>query len=101
MAIKKQMENEKITLIIDGKLTTATSPQFQDALIPALSEADEVFVDFAGLELLSSAGIRVLLMGEKTAKAEGKSMIIKNAPPVVLEIFEMTGLESVFTIIGD
>jgi len=98
MTIKKQMENEKITFIVDGKLTTATSPQFQDALIPAISEADEVALDFAGLELLSSAGIRVLLMGEKAAKAAGKSMIIKNAKPIIIEIFEITGLESVFTI---
>ena len=98
MTIKKTQENERIVFAVDGKLTSATSPQFEDALIPAFSETDEILLDFAGLDLLSSAGIRVLLLGEKTAKAAGKSMVIKNVAPVVAEIFEITGLADVFTI---
>jgi len=99
MTINKKHENEKITLVLDGRLDTTTAPQLQDVLIPAFDEAKEVVLDFANLAYVSSAGLRVLLMGQKTAKAKSASMMVCNVSEEIMEVFEMTGFADMLTIV--
>jgi anti-sigma B factor antagonist/stage II sporulation protein AA (anti-sigma F factor antagonist) len=47
---------------------------------------------------VSSAGLRVLLLGEKTAKAKGGTMRLVNVSPEIQEIFEMTGFSEILNI---
>ena len=39
--------NETLTLVLEGRLDTTTSPQLQEALMNALSESKEVILDFS------------------------------------------------------
>lgn len=90
--------DEKITMILAGKLDTMTAPQFQDALTSGYNHAKDVDIDFAELNYISSAGLRILLMGEKTAKAIGVTQTIVNVTPDVMEVFEITGFSTVLRI---
>ena len=99
MTINKTQENETITLGLEGRLDTTTSPEFQEALIPAFDEANDIKLDFAKLGYVSSAGLRVLLMGQKTAKAKNASMTLYNVSAEIMEVFEMTGFDDVLTIV--
>jgi len=99
MEIVKTQAGEKITFALSGKLDTATSPEFQEAFIPAFDEAKEITFDFANLIYVSSAGLRVLLMGEKTAKAKGVALKIANVSEEVMDVFEMTGFSNILTIV--
>jgi anti-sigma B factor antagonist/stage II sporulation protein AA (anti-sigma F factor antagonist) len=47
---------------------------------------------------VSSAGLRVLLVGEKTAKSTGGKMILVNVSSEIQEVFEMTGFSDMLTI---
>ena len=98
MIIEKTQENGKITLAVEGKLDTITAPQFHDALIPSIDEAGQIELDFAKLSYISSAGLRVLLMGQKTASAKGASMILSCVSEEVMEILEITGFVDILTI---
>ena len=98
MTINKTQENGKINLAIVGKLNTGTSPQFQETLITAFDGANEVVLDFSELAYLSSAGLRVLVLGEQKAEATGKTMTITNVSPDVMEVFDITGLTDVLKI---
>ena len=49
----------------------------------------------AGLEYLSSAGLRVLLFAKKTM--DGKPMTLRNASDEIAMIFDMTGFTGFFT----
>jgi anti-anti-sigma factor len=98
MTINKVQENGKLTLSIEGRLDTTTAPQLQEALIPSFDEAKEITLDFAELAYVSSAGLRVLLLGQKTAKAKSASMILKNVSEEVMEVLEMTGFSAMLTI---
>ena len=98
MKIQKTQDGEKLTFALEGRLDTTTAPQLQDALIPAFDEAGDVVLDFASLAYVSSAGLRVLLMGQKTAKAKGVAMTLTSVPPEIMEVFEMTGFNSIFNI---
>ena len=98
MNINKTQSGEKITLTLSGRLDTTTAPKLQEALIPEFDSAKHVELDFAGLAYVSSAGLRVLLMGEKTAKAKGAKMSLVNVSADIKEVFEMTGFSNVLTI---
>ena len=99
MNINKTQNGDKITLSLSGRLDTTTAPQLQEVLIPAFDEAKHVEMDFAELEYVSSAGLRVLLMGEKTAKAKTGEQTLLNVSPEIMEVFEMTGFSGVLTIL--
>ena len=99
MTIDKKQDNGKIILTMDGRLDTTTAPKLQEVLIPVFDDAKEVVLDFANLAYISSAGLRVLLMGEKTAKAKDAKMIIKNVSEEIMDVFEMTGFSDMLEIV--
>ena len=98
MTINKTQENGTLTLALEGRLDTITAPKLQDALIPAFDEAENIKLDFSKLAYVSSAGLRVLLMGQKTAKAKGSPMSLCNVSAEIMEVFEMTGFADMLTI---
>ena len=98
MTVNKTLENGTLTLGLEGRLDTTTAPQLQNVLIPAFDEAKDVKLDFAKLVYVSSAGLRVLLMGQKTAKSKGASMTLIGVSQEIMEVFEMTGFADMLTI---
>jgi anti-anti-sigma factor len=99
MEITKSQESGKTVFTLNGRLDTTTAPQLQAVLIPAFDEAKLVELDFAKLVYVSSAGLRVLLLGEKTAKAKGGSMTLAHVSDEVKEVFEMTGFADILKVI--
>ena len=95
MNIKVIQNEEKIALALSGRLDAITSPKLQDALMSKLGNKKHVELDLAKLEYISSAGLRVMLMGEKTAKANSADLTIVNVSPDVMEVFEMTGFSGI------
>ena len=99
MEITKIENAECTVLTLAGRLDTTTSPKLQETLNEVIAASLKVELDFANLVYVSSAGLRVLLIGEKNAKAAGKSMVVKNILPDIMEVFEMTGFSDILTII--
>jgi anti-anti-sigma factor len=98
MTVTKDRSGEKLVISLEGRLDTTTAPQLQTELIPEFDAAKEIQLDFKGLDYVSSAGLRVLLMGEKTAKAKGGKMILINVSEEIMEVLDMTALSDVLTI---
>jgi anti-anti-sigma factor len=67
--------------------------------MPEFDNTKHVELDFAELVYVSSAGLRVLLMGEKTSKTKGAKMTIANVSADIMEVFDMTGFADILTII--
>ena len=97
MNINKTLENGKVIFSLDGRLDTTTAPQLQEILIPTFDETKHIELDFAQLAYVSSAGLRVLLMGLKTAKAKGASMTISHVSQEIMEVLEMTGFSDMLS----
>jgi anti-anti-sigma factor len=97
MNINKIQDSGKLTFTLDGRLDTTTAPQLQEVLIPAFDETGEVELNFAQVSYVSSAGLRVLLLGQKAAEAKNALMIVSNASEEILEVFEMTGFSEILT----
>ena len=92
MTINVERDFELVTLGITGRLDTTTAPKLE-AVINELSEdIKELVFDIAGLEYISSAGIRVLLGAYKKMLSNDGIMRIEKANEMVREVFEMAGL---------
>ena len=97
MEINKQADGGKLTLALNGRLDTMTSPDLEAVLKESLDGVTELVFDCSDLEYISSAGLRVLLGAQKVMNGSGK-MLIRNVNEPVMEVFEVTGFTDVFTI---
>lgn len=96
MNIEKKLDNGKLTLALTGRLDTNTSPELESEL--NLDGVSEVIFDFAGLEYISSAGLRILMTVQKAMMACGGTMTVANPNETVKNVFDITGMSSVFTV---
>ena len=97
MTIEKNLNGTELTVTIVGRLDTTTAPELETALKESFEGVEKLVLDFAGLEYLSSAGLRVLLAAQKVMNKQGE-MIIKNVNDTINEIFEVTGFIDILTI---
>ncbi len=97
LKISKVQDGSKLTVLLEGRLDTTTAPELEEELKQSLTDVSELELDFAGLEYISSAGLRVLLSAQKLMNKQG-SMKILHVNDVIAEIFEVTGFCDILTI---
>lgn len=98
MQINKLVGGATLTLEIEGRIDTTTAPALEVELKHSVtSEVKNLILDFAKVEYISSAGLRVLLAAQKVMKKQG-SMVVKNVNDVIMEVFDVTGFSDILTI---
>ena len=97
MTIDKQLNDSKLTLALTGRLDTTTAPELEAVIKENIGGVTNLVMDFAGLEYLSSAGLRVILSAQKTMNKQGE-MVIRNVNETINEVFEITGFIDILTI---
>lgn len=97
MEIKKVMDAGKLTLVLNGRLDTVTSPKLDAEVKSIGSKVKELVFDMTDLEYISSAGLRVLLSAQKLMNKQGE-MKITHANSTIMDIFEVTGFDGILTI---
>ena len=97
MTIEKNLNRTELTVTIVGRLDTVTAPQLEAEFKGNINGVEKLVLDFAELEYLSSAGLRVILAAQKVMNKQGE-MIIKNVNDTINEIFEVTGFIDILTI---
>ena len=97
MKIEKITDGKELTIKVEGRLDTVTAPELEKEVKDSVQGVEVLVFDLAGLDYISSAGLRVVLSAQKIMNAQGK-MIVKNVNEAVMEIFEITGFTDVLTI---
>ena len=97
MIINIENCNEKVIMKIEGRLDTITSPELQNKINLLSSDVKELVFDMAGLEYVSSAGLRVILKVQKIMNTKG-SMKLTNVNDSIMEVFDITGFLDILTI---
>lgn len=97
MTISKTLEGSTLTLALEGRLDTTTSPDLEEALGASLDGVTQLVFDFTRLDYLSSAGLRVLLSAQKRMNKQG-SMKLVHVNDAVKEVFDITGFADFLTI---
>jgi anti-sigma B factor antagonist len=81
-------------LFIEGELTLGRARELKDSLLLRLSRAQVLEVDLAGVTLIDTAGLQLLLMARREARAMGREVRLVSPSPAVLSVFELIGLAS-------
>ena len=97
MTITQFKEEKTLTLAIEGRLDTMTSPQLDEALPAVDDEVEALVIDCEKLEYISSSGLRVLLKAQKMMAKKGSMKLVK-VNELVSEVFEITGFNDILTI---
>ena len=92
MEIVSKTEGNKVTMEISGWLDTQTAPQLGQALSELDASVTSLVFDFAKLEYISSAGLRLVIAAyKKMAGKEGFKIV--NVSDEVYDVFSLTGFD--------
>ena len=92
-----QEQNNKYVVTLEGELDTAAAIETDKVLQPLYkSNGKDVLFDCEKLEYISSSGLRILLSILKGAKANGSKVIMKGVNDDIKNVFQLTGLISLF-----
>ena len=98
MEIIKNLNETALEIALTGRLDTTTAPALEAELNNSLAGVTELTFDFAKLEYISSAGLRVLLGAQKIMNKQGK-MTVRNVSSDIKEVFDITGFTDILTIV--
>jgi len=101
MDIAEEVLEQALILAPRGRLDSSTAPALQEQLMGRIDDAPALLIDCAGLDYVSSAGLRVLLMGGKQSKQKGRGFALCNLQDSVREVFEISGFLTVLSCYPD
>lgn len=96
MVIRKEENEKKLVVKLEGSIDSNTAPQFSEAL-GSLEGIEELVLDFKGVDYTASAGIRVILTAYKRLLHRG-SMKLTNVNDTVYSALMITGIIDKLTI---
>ena len=86
-------------LFLNGRLDSATAPSFEHNLIGYVEAGHKnLILDFADLDYISSAGLRVILAAAKKVKAHQGKFGLSGLNANVMEVFEISGFDTILSI---
>ena len=101
MQIGEQTRAGALIVSPAGRLDSSSAGALE-AVLPARVQAnDKVVLSLADVPYVSSAGLRVLLIGAKAAKAQGHRLVLTGLSESVREVFDISGFTSIFAIEPD
>lgn len=98
MTITKLKDGDAVTLQVDGRVDTNTSSELQKAILEAFQSAKKLTLDLEKVVYVSSAGLRALLLGQKTATSKGASMELHHVAPPVKAVLDSVGFSKILTL---
>jgi anti-sigma B factor antagonist/stage II sporulation protein AA (anti-sigma F factor antagonist) len=88
-----------VLVVASGRIDLETAEAFKNELSTALAAAERALViDLSGVDYISSAGLRSLMIVFKAGKAAGKSFAIAGLQPLLMEIFTISRFNLVFPL---
>jgi stage II sporulation protein AA (anti-sigma F factor antagonist) len=95
MNVQAEKEKGILTVSVEGKIDGATAPDLERRLLEWLDQGEtQIILDLREVYYISSAGLRVVLMGAKRLQSKGR-LVLAGLKPEVKEIFEMAGFDTI------
>jgi len=86
---------------IVGKIDALTGPDLQAAAGSAINGGHpRIIFDMREVTYISSAGLRVIVLTAKHAKAANGGLAVFGLQPAISEVFEIAGLRTVIPIVS-
>jgi len=97
MTITTAFDNDKLTVTPVGRIDTITAPELDAVIRDNTDKINDLVLDFAGVEYISSAGLRVLLAAQKAMAKKGTMKLI-HVNETVMEVLDITGFNDILTV---
>jgi anti-anti-sigma factor len=96
-------EYKRVAVItISGRVDSVTAEEFESELVQTIDSGfNNLVLDLAAVDFLSSAGLRVLVTNRKKVASAGGDIRIAQPSEQVIETLEITGLNTLFTTYPD
>lgn len=102
MDFAQEQAGDVTVVRLTGRLDSSTAPPAESSFARVLDgDPPRLAIDLSGLEYISSAGLRVLLVvAKKVQQAKGK-IVLFGLLPNVREVFAISGFDKILTIQAD
>jgi anti-anti-sigma factor len=92
-------QKDCLLITVEGRMDAVSTPEFEQSMKSWIDEGETMFIiDLAGLEYISSAGLRGILTSVKRLKAEGGQIFLTSLRGTVKEVFEISGFSTIIPI---
>jgi anti-anti-sigma factor len=75
-----------------GELDIDSAPDLERVLLRSRPARQRVVLDLSELEFMDSTGLRVLLRARAVAEDGGWELLLRDVPPTIRRLFDMTGV---------
>lgn len=100
MQVRNQRYEASLVVRVSGRLDAVTAPAFEAHCQQVLQQGErDLILEFGGMDYLSSAGLRSILVVAKATGAAGGQFALANAGGMVRNIFEISGFLRMFRVI--
>jgi anti-sigma B factor antagonist len=95
----EQLAGDAYLIALTGEVDLYTAPEFKQELLDAIAKgAKHVVVDLSGTTFIDSTTLGVLVGGVKRLRSQDGMLSLVSSDRNITKIFEITGLDRVFTI---
>ena len=101
--VSSRSHDDHTIVTISGEIDLYTAPRLHGELAALIADGKpaRVVVDMSGVEFCDSTGMNVLLSCLRRARERGGDLEIAAPKPAVRKILQVTGLDSVFTLVDE
>ena len=99
--VSSRFHDDHTIVTISGEIDLYTAPRLHSELGAVLADGmpTRVVIDMSGVEFCDSTGMNVLLSCLRRVRERGGELEIASPKPAVRKILQVTGLDSVFTLV--
>ena len=102
MEISSSQQSSITILTLDGRLDGESSPSLEESVNDHLAnDCKQIIFDCSQLNYISSAGLRVFLISSKRTSAVAGCVTFCSLQPNIVEIFELSGFDNLFSSHAD
>jgi anti-sigma B factor antagonist len=103
LKVSCRSQGDHTIMSVAGEIDLYTAPRLHGELVTALAGggAVQIVVDMSGVEFCDSTGMNVLLAAQRRAREGGGDIQLAGPRPAVRKVLQVTGLETVFTVLDD
>jgi anti-sigma B factor antagonist len=97
----ERLDDNSYVIALAGEVDLYTAPEFKQQLLEVIGNgAKDVIVDFSDTTFIDSTTLGVLVGGVKRLRTNEGQLSLVCSDRNITKIFEITGLDRVFTIYG-
>lgn len=96
MKVERRKEGRTTVLAVSGRVDATSSTELESVVRETVSDMDgSIVLDFTAVDYISSAGLRVLLIGAKGLAGTSRELVVAGANEDVADVIQLTGIERV------